>query len=75
MNVSKGKLSSRLPDDQKPQPEPVPEHLEPSKSGYGHAPNTSGSTAPQGGGNPIGPDEENAGTKGRKKGRRIRPTA
>jgi hypothetical protein len=44
-----------------PQP-PVPEKHEPSKSGYGHPPNTSGRTRPQGGDNAIGPDDENHGT-------------
>jgi hypothetical protein len=57
----------------KPQP-PVPEHQQPSKSGYGHPPNTEGRTTPQGGTNAIGPEDEDAGTA-REDARRSKPPA
>ena len=40
----------------------------PSQSGYGHAVTKHGSTRPQGGGNPVGPEApETAGRKGRRR--------
>ena len=37
----------------------------PSQSGYGHKVSKGGSTEPQGGANPVGPETDSAGHKGR----------